>query len=61
MQKKLQRFMFLVFLVLVISEEHGNVAIVVQNFNQKFEIIYTPVVKFGKSDFYIELKIKDFK
>ena len=37
MQKKLQRFMFLVFLVLVISEEHGNVAIVVQNFNQKFE------------------------
>lgn len=32
-----------------------------QNFNNKFEIIYTPVVKFGKSDFYIELKIKDFK
>lgn len=32
-----------------------------QNFNKQFEILYTPILKYGKNDFYIELKLKDFK
>ena len=33
----------------------------VKNIHKTFEIVYTPVFKSGRSDLYIELKIKDFK
>ncbi len=33
----------------------------IKNSHRTFEIVYTPVFKSGRSDLYIELKIKDFK
>ena len=33
----------------------------IKNIHKTFEIVYTPVFKSGRSDLYIELKIKDFK
>lgn len=33
----------------------------IKNSHKIFEIVYTPVFKSGRSDLYIELKIKDFK
>ena len=32
-----------------------------KNSGKKIEILYTPVLKYGKNDFFIELKLKDFK
>ena len=33
----------------------------IRNIHKKYEIVYTPIFKSGRTDLFIELKIKDFK